>query len=592
MKNNIPLKILILIILTQALLGACIPMSTEQVNEKAVLLYTEMLKTGPEEPGSAKEKNEKGNKKGLAEVQILRLSGRSIFSYDPALIYSEDMLLAEQLFPGLTRMDSGSTEFLPVLAEKWSVSEDQLTWTFDLRKDIPWVSYDPISNAVVQIKDGSGNIRFVNAEEIKSGLLRVLSPTLYSGNAFNLKWIEGAEEYSGGYGDVNAVGIEVIGDDQITFHLWAPNASFDALTELTAFSALPTWVVTDSNQELMPDMMTAFYGPYVIKEYIPEESVILIKNPFWDGTEGLPDPTLEEIHYDLRTYSEQDVLAAFKAGELDAVELNPDEYLLVKDDPELKDLIKIETGSCGYYLLFNNMNLAPLDDVIFRQAISASIDRQKLNDVLYQGTGSALLQYAPPFLRGSQDLSKENDFAFDMKHAKSLYESTPNSVDLASQPLSLLTIDYESYSKITSYITGDLQRSLSMNVQTERFGWGDYSAGVLNNPSPSVYTYGYCLDYADAKNFWDLWLTGSPFSDVSRGTFTNSDFYTLINKAPTLLDTKERKKQYEQAEEIIINQDTAIVPLVWNSRIWLIKPNVNAEILPFYQQFEDWQITK
>ena len=592
MKNNIPLKILILIILTQALLGACIPMSTEQVNEKAVSLYTEMLKTGPEEPGSAKEKNEKGNKKGLAEVQILRLSGRSIYSYDPAMIYSEDMLLAEQLFPGLTRLDSGSTEFLPVLAEKWSVSEDQLTWTFDLRKDIPWVSYDPITNAVEQMKDESGNIRFVNAEEIKSGLLRVLSPTLYSGNAFNLKWIEGAEEYSGGYGDVNAVGIEVIGDDQIAFHLWAPNASFDALTELTAFSALPTWVVTDSNQVLTPDMMTAFYGPYVIKEYIPEESVILIKNPFWKGTEGLPDPTLEEIHYDLRTYSEQDVLAAFKAGELDAVELNPDEYLLVKDDPELKDLIKIETGSCGYYLLFNNMDYAPLDDVQVRQAISASIDRQKLNDVLYEGTGSALLQYVPPFLRGSQDLSKENDFVFDMKHAKSLYESTPNSVEFASQPLSLLTIDYESYSKITSYITDDLQSALDMNVQTERFGWGDYSTGVLNNPSPSVYTYGYCLDYADAKNLWDLWLQGSPFSDVSRGTYTNSDFYNLINKAPTLLDAKERQKQYEQAEEIIINQDTAIVPLVWNSRIWLIKPNVNAEILPFYQQFEDWQITK
>ena len=145
---------------------------------------------------------------------------------------------------------------------------------------------------------------------------------------------------------------------------------------------------------------------------------------------------------------------------------------------------------------------------------------------------------------------------------------------------------------ITSYITDDLQRSLGMNVQTERFGWGDYSTGVLNNPSPSLYTYGYCLDYADAKNFWDLWQPGSSFSDVNRGTFTNSDFYTLINNAPTLLDAKERQKQYKQAEEIIINQETVILPLVWNSRIWLVKPNVNAEILPFYQQFEDWQITK
>jgi len=592
MKNKFPLKEFISVFLVQAFLGACIPMSTEQVSEKAVSLYKEMLIAGPEEINSAKEKNVKGNKKSLTEDQILRLSGRSIFSFDPAMIYSEDMLLAEQLFPGLTRMDSRSTDFLPVLAEKWSVSEDQLTWTFDLRKDIPWVSYDPVTNSVEQIKDESGNIRFVKAEEIKSSLLRILSPTLYSSNAFNLKWINGAEEYSAGYGDINAVGIEVMGVDQINFHLWAPNASFDALTELTVFSALPTWSFSDTNQVLTPEMMTAFYGPYLIKEYVPEKSVTLIKNPFWNETEGLPVPTLEEIHYDLRSYGEQDVVAAFKAGELDAVELNLDEYQTAKDDPELKDLLRIETGPCGYYLLFNNMNLAPLDDVKIRQAISASIDRQKLNDVLYQGTGSALLQFAPPFLRGSQDLSKENDYAFDLKHAKSLFKSSPNSVDIASQPLSLLTIDYESYSTLTSYISDDLQRSLGLNLQTERFGSGDYWAGKLNNYTPSLYTFGYCLDYADAKNLWDLWLPGSPFSDVNRGTYTNPSFYTLINKAPTLFDTGEREKQYQQAEEIIINQDTVILPLIWNSRIWLVKPNVYAEVLPFYQQLENWKMTK
>ena len=595
MKNNLPLKVLISVFLIQAFLSACIPMNTEQINEKALSLYSEMLKTGPEDLSSEKEKNEKGNNKGLAEDQVLRLSGRSIYSFDPATIYSGDMLLAEQLFPGLTRMESGSTEFMPVLAEKWSVSEDQKTWTFDLKKEIPWVSYDPTTNKVEQIKDESGNPRFVNADEIKSGLLRVLSPTLYSGNAFNLKWINGAEEYTAGYGDVNAVGIEVVGDDQIAFHLWAPNASFDALAELTAFSPFPTWSIFDSNQVLMLDMMTAFYGPYVVKEYVPEKSVTLIKNPFWKGTEGLPVPTLEEIHYDLRSYGEQDVVAAFKAGELDAVELNLDEYQSVKDDPEFKDLLQIEKGSCGYYLLFNNMNLSPLDDVKVRQAISASIDRQALNEAIYQGTGSALLQYSPSFLRGSQDLSKKNEFNFDAGKAKAILNSSKvvNSADVQNQMLTLYTIDSDNYLNLADLISGVyLSENLGLNVSIDKYSWSDYASTIQLTQSPSLYLYGYCLDYADSKNLWDLWLPGSPFSDVSRGIYTNSAFYTLVNNAPTLLDPKERQKQYEQAEEIIINQDTAIVPLVWNSQIWLVKSNINAEILPFYQQFENWQITK
>ena len=576
-------------------MGACIPMSTEQVSEKAVFLYKEMLKTGPEDTDSAREKNEKGNKKDLAENQILRLSGRSIFTYDPAMIYSEDMLLAEQLFPGLTRMDSGSNGFLPVLAEKWSVSEDQLTWTFDLRNDIAWVAYDPITAKVVQINDESGNTRFVKAEEIKAGLLRVLSPTLYSGNAFNLKWINGAEEYSSGYGDVNAVEIEVVGDDQIAFHLRAPNASFDALAELTAFSAFPTWSISDINQVLTPDMMTSFYGPYLLKEYIPEVSATLIKNPFWKVTEGLPAPTLEEIRYDLRTYAVQDVIAAFKAGELDAVELNMDEYQTVKDDPELKDLILIEEGSCGYYLLFNNMNYAPLDDAAFRHAISASIDRQALNDAIYQGTGSPLLQYAPSFLRGSQDLSKKNEFNFDAGKAKAILDSSKwgNSADLQNQMLTLYSIDSYNYLNLADMISGIfLSETLGLNVSIDKYSWSDYTSTIQLTQSPSLYLYGYCLDYADSKNLWDLWLPGSPFSDVERGAYSSTELTTNINQASSLLSPDERQKKYSGAEDIIINKDTAIVPLIWNSRIWLVKPNVYAEIQPFYQQLENWKITK
>jgi oligopeptide transport system substrate-binding protein len=241
------------------------------------------------------------------------------------------------------------------------------------------------------------------------------------------------------------------------------------------------------------------------------------------------------------------------------------------------------------------MNLAPLNEAKIRQAISAAIDRQKLNDIVYKGTGSQLLQYVPPFLRGSQDLSGKNRFGYDPQQAKSLLESSDwiKGVDLQSQTLTMQVIESGNYSGIAESISEDLQNSLGLTVNVEKFGWADYSTTIQNSQSPSLYLYGYCLDYADAKNLWDLWLTGSPFSDVARGTYANSDLYTMVNKSSSIKDLSERQKLYAQAEEILINQDMVIVvPLVWNSRVWLIKPNVNAEILPFYQQLENWQITK
>jgi oligopeptide transport system substrate-binding protein len=594
MNKQLLIKTVLSLLIIQAFLVSCIPMNSEQVFSKAVTLYGEMVKAGPERSSSKEGKSKKIDINDLAENQTIHLSGRNIYSYDPAFIYSEDMFIAEQLFVGLARMDPDTKEYLPVLAEKWSISEDQLTWTFDLQKNIPWVAYNPQTQKVDALKDASGQVQFVTAEDVRTGILRVLSPTMYSGNAFNLKWIVGAEEYTSGLGDINAVGIEVLNENQIAIHLISPHASLDALTELSLFSAFPTWLPSDYNQVMTPEMMIAFSGPYAIKDYIAGQSITLIKNPLWKGTEGLPVPTLEEIVYDLTPYADQDVVASFKAGGLDAVELNYDEYLAVKDDPEFKDLLRIEPGSCGYYLLFNNMNLAPLNEAKIRQAISAAIDRQKLNDIVYKGTGSQLLQYVPPFLRGSQDLSGKNRFGYDPKEAKSLLESSDwiKGVDLQSQTLTMQVIESGNYSGIAESISEDLQNSLGLTVNVEKFGWADYSTTIQNSQSPSLYLYGYCLDYADAKNLWDLWLTGSPFSDVARGTYSNSELYTMVNKSSSIKDLAERQKLYAQAEEILINQDTVIVPLVWNSRVWLVKPNVNAEILPFYQQLENWQIIK
>jgi ABC-type transport system substrate-binding protein len=67
-----------------------------------------------------------------------------------------------QLFMGLTNF-SVEGEVIPWLATDWSVSDDGLTWTFNLRDDIPWVAYNTGTAEVDLVYDADGNQRFVNA---------------------------------------------------------------------------------------------------------------------------------------------------------------------------------------------------------------------------------------------------------------------------------------------------------------------------------------------------------------------------------------------------------------------------------------------
>ncbi len=64
---------------------------------------------------------------------------------DPALgTDSVSIQCDEVLFLGLTDFaDTTDAEVIPEIATKWSVSDDGLTWTFEMRKDVWWVHYDP-----------------------------------------------------------------------------------------------------------------------------------------------------------------------------------------------------------------------------------------------------------------------------------------------------------------------------------------------------------------------------------------------------------------------------------------------------------------
>ena len=94
-------------------------------------------------------------------------------SLDPSLATDTTSVdVTYNLFMGLTRPDPVTGELTPALATDWSVSDDGLVWTFNMRDDVPWVHYDPISGEWSIVTDEEGNERFVNANDVVYGVKR------------------------------------------------------------------------------------------------------------------------------------------------------------------------------------------------------------------------------------------------------------------------------------------------------------------------------------------------------------------------------------------------------------------------------------
>ncbi len=104
-------------------------------------------------------------------------------------------------FVGLTKFDPVTGEVSPYLATTWESGEDadgNQTWTFTLREDIAWISYDPVTGETTQVVDADGNPLFVTAHDVVYGVKRTVDPATASDYSYVLYIIKNAAPINAG----------------------------------------------------------------------------------------------------------------------------------------------------------------------------------------------------------------------------------------------------------------------------------------------------------------------------------------------------------------------------------------------------------
>ena len=131
MKKAFSLILALMLVLTSALTG-CAGQGGENVTTDANS-GTEVGENSSDESGDA----------GKDEVQELVVQTRDdVLTMDPNLSSTiPDWKGSVPVYEGLTRTvtkEDGSIDILPGVAESWDISDDNLTYTFHLRKDAKW----------------------------------------------------------------------------------------------------------------------------------------------------------------------------------------------------------------------------------------------------------------------------------------------------------------------------------------------------------------------------------------------------------------------------------------------------------------------
>lgn len=523
----------------------------------------------------------------------LNMVGGDIETIDPSIATTvSDIQIIDETYIGLTILEETKAELKLGLAESYEVSDDGLTYTFNIMPEIPWVRYNADSGAVEQVMDESGAPRYVTANDFVYGWRRTLDPLTAGDYSYVLApYVVGGEAFNGGEGSAEDVQISAV--DDYTLQVVAPEAVAFAPNIYGMWMARPQpqWAHEEFGDDWIEPGNFHSYGPFALKEWAHDESITIIKNPFWPGTDAVPQPKLDEVVF--RFLDDTAQFAEYQAGTMDAVMTPQTELDRIKADPTLSAEYFAGTEFCTY-LYGYNVEKAPFDNAHMRRAFSYAIDRQSIVDNVTKAGQIPAQWFSRPGLVAAPTLESHPDLGvtFDPDMAVSELEAGLADMGLASAAeLPAITLAFgntEAHTQIAQAIQQMWSTTLGIDVQLSALDTTTYFT-VLGEDAPQIFRYGWCADYPDANNFlYDVFRSDSANNDTN---WVNAEFDALIDQARVSTDAAERLDLYAQAEDIFIVQDAAIAPIYWYVTRQLTKPYVERTYAIIGQErYERWDI--
>jgi len=522
-----------------------------------------------------------------------------VTTIDPALVtdFMSAQITSETFYTLVRGKEDDLNKIQPGMAEKWTLSPDGLTYTFTIRKGIPWVTWD--GKQVAQVKGTDGQPLYVTAHDFEYGIKRVLDPVTASGYAYTFtSLIKGAADFNGSKATGaalstlrDAVGVKASDDTTLVITLAQPAGYALNILSITNAGAQPQAVI-EKNGAKWTDPGTAIsYGPFVVSEWKHDASITLTKNPFWPGFDASPQPKLDRVTFLL--IDQTTAFNNYQAGTIDVASAPVTDLDRVKADPVLSKELNVSAVLNSAYYGFT-VTKAPFDDVRMRLAFSYAIDRQAIIDNVTKG-GIAARWFSRPGIAAAPSLENSPDLgiSYDPTKAKAMLKSYLDEKKLMVDqlpPITLLLYKNDTVSKVAEAIQQMWQETLGVNVQITTQDFSVFIKTVQNDP-PQVYALGWSADYADANNF-----VREVFRSDSGNNFThwkNATFDKLVDDAARETDVDKRTELYRQAEDILVLKDAVIAPLYWGTRFILTKPYVQRTFSQTNgdERLEKWDVT-
>lgn len=508
--------------------------------------------------GGTKEAAEKVDSGNLAAEQKISISSPApISTLDTTQTTDKNTFtMAQHLFEGLYRFDDDSAT-VPALAKDVKISDDGRKYHFTLREGIKWSNGEPIT-----------------AQDFVYSWKKLVTPATIGPNAYLLDSVKNSFEIRNGEKSVDELGISAPNDKEFIVELKQAQPSFLAVVSIAWLAPQNQKFVEAQGKDYALDSEHLLYsGPFTLANWdATSDTWTLKKNPEYYDTDQVK---LEEVA--VSTIKEDNTgINLYQANELDLVRINGQYVQQYQDDPGYVS----HPDVANYFLDFNKKEGTPLANVHLRKAIGQAIDKEALTQSVLNDGSKPLNGLIPSKLYANPET--DEDFRAysgeylknDVKKAQA--EWTKAQADVGKKvKLSLLAADTDQGKRIAEYVQSQLQENLPGLEIT-------ISSQPSNNVNQSrreknyeLSLSGWIAGSSELDSYFNLYAGESSYN---YGNYHNAKYDQLVEDARTINANNPEKQfaEYKEAEDILLNQDAAQVPLYQSASNYLINPKLKG----------------
>jgi peptide/nickel transport system substrate-binding protein len=480
---------------------------------------------------------------------------------DPSLVSDGNSLeVAAQVVQGLVGLQPGTiSTVVPILAAALpTVSSDGLTYTFTLRTGVKFSDGTPLNATAVKFN-------YDRWKAFPKGDLE--DNAYYYGAVF------------GGFGDSSNI-VSVTADDTantVVMTLKTPQSNFLLAQTLQVFGIQSPTALQAGKADTTPLSANDYAqgkgtsmvgtGPFILKEWVPEDHVTLVKNPnYWDTPNAA---YLDQITF--KIFKDQTTkLQAIQSGGLDLAETIAPADVAAAKSSGLTIIDRGQSCNLGYLGLnqaIQSSNGGPATPTIYanknvRLAVAEALNTQGYIDAFYAGQGKVPTSFMPPATIGYK---AEALPTYDVAKAKASLAAanlTPDQLKIDLYWPTNGVRPYQPDPKDEAQAIAQDLTAVGFTVTLKTIDWGAGYYNTANTGKLGMFMLGWTCDWAGADNFLRTAFFGySGGKPATQFGYKNDQMNTLFDQALAAKTVDEANTIWGQAQDLIA-ADMPMVPIV------------------------------